>query len=403
MSKSSDSSVKPRTKPEKPYPDFPLFAHATRRWAKKIKGKMQYFGPWEEPDKALARYLDERDALHAGRTPRPDADALTLADVANHFLTAKRQKMDSGSVKPKTFGDYHAAADNLLAFFGKDRLVDDLIATDFTALRSELAKGRGVQALSNQIRRIRSLFKWCYEAGLLDKPMRFGPDFKQPSQRELRVSRVKSGKRAYTADEVRALVESAGVPMKAMILLGINGAFGNTDVSELPLSAVDVQAGFIEFPRPKTGIKRRVPLWPETVEALKAAMKARPKAKDKADAGLAFLTRHGRRWVRASETVTINSVSLEFGKVMKAAKVTGTGTGFYGLRGTFRTMADEVADRPAIDRIMGHENVLDISTAYRHHIADDRLRAVVDHVHNWLYPPAVKPKRKTRAKRTIKG
>lgn len=402
MSKSSDSSVKARIKPTKPYPDFPLFPHATRRWAKKIKGKLHYFGPWEDADGALQKYLDERDALHAGRTPRPDADALTLASLANHFLTAKRHKMESGSMKPKTFGDYKAATDNLMDFFGKDRLVDDLIAGDFSEFRAELAKGRGVQALSNQVRRVRSVFKWGYESGLLDKPMRFGPDFVQPSQRELRVARAKSGRRAFTADEARSLIDKAGVPMKAMILLGINGGMGNTDVAELPLSAVDLEAGFLDFPRPKTGIARRVPLWPETVNAIKAAIKARPKPKAKEDVGLVFVTRIGKRWVRSTDTVSINSVALEFSKVATAAGVNVTG-GFYNLRATFRTIADEVNDRPAIDRIMGHENVLDISTAYRHHIADDRLRAVVDHVHRWLFPPAEQPQKATTGKGKAKA
>ena len=36
------------TKPPKPYPLFPLTAHPTRRWCKKIAGKLHYFGPWDD-------------------------------------------------------------------------------------------------------------------------------------------------------------------------------------------------------------------------------------------------------------------------------------------------------------------------------------------------------------------
>src|SRR5687768_3468581 len=82
------------TKPNKPYPEFPLFAHAAGVWAKKIRGRLVYFGPWDDADGALKKYLEQMDDLHAGRTPRPDPEALTVKGLANHFLNSKQARVD---------------------------------------------------------------------------------------------------------------------------------------------------------------------------------------------------------------------------------------------------------------------------------------------------------------------
>src|SRR5436190_13743089 len=95
-------------KPNKPYPDFPLFAHAAGVWAKKIRGKLHYFGPWSDPDGALARYLAEKDDLHAGRKPRPEPGAVTVKDLANLFLNRKQALLDAGELSSRTWGEYRA-------------------------------------------------------------------------------------------------------------------------------------------------------------------------------------------------------------------------------------------------------------------------------------------------------
>ncbi|MEO2045662.1 MAG: hypothetical protein ABGX16_03710 [Pirellulales bacterium] len=141
-------------KPSKPYPDFPLFAHGNGQWAKKIKGKLFYFGLWDESDGALEKYLDQRDDLQAGRATRQDKYGFTVKDLCNLFLTAKRHQQEAGDITRRTFDDYYATCENLLSAFGKRRLVDDLSPQDFESLRASLAKTRNPNTLGNEVQRI---------------------------------------------------------------------------------------------------------------------------------------------------------------------------------------------------------------------------------------------------------
>jgi integrase len=373
----------PPVRPAKPYPDFPLFPHATKRWAKKIRGKLHYFGPWDDPDGALKSYLEQKDDLHAGRTPRPDPEALTVKDLANRFLNQKQALVDSGELTALTWGDYKTACDEIIAAFGKGRLVADLRPEDFATLRKRLAKKWGPHRLGKTIQFIRCVFKYAYDAELIDRPIRFGPGFRRPSKKILRLHRAEAGPKLFTAEELRRLIDAALNPVRAMTLLGINCGFGNSDCGNLPLSAIDWDNAIIDYPRPKTGIARRCPLWPETVAALRDALAKRPEPKREEDAGLVFLTRCRVSWHTGT---TVGPLSKETSKLLKKLGINGRrGLGFYTLRHTFRTVADEAKDQPATDFIMGHE-VPHMSSVYRETISDARLRAVVDHVRRWLFP-----------------
>jgi hypothetical protein len=59
------------------------------------------------------------------------------------------------------------------------------------------------------------------------------------------------------------MLRKADIPLRAMIALGINGGMGNTDCARLPIQAVDLDRAVTESDRPKTGVERVVPLWPE--------------------------------------------------------------------------------------------------------------------------------------------
>lgn len=147
------------------------------------------------------------------------------------------------------------------------------------------------------------------------------------------------------------LLCGASQPLKTMFLLGINGGLGNSDVVTLPLSALKLKSGWLNFPRPKTGIDRRIPLWPETIASLKEWLDDRPNpASDNAD-DLVFVTSCGGSW---SKTTADNPISKETVKLLKRLGIYRKGVSFYSLRCTFRTVASEARDEAAADAIMGH-------------------------------------------------
>jgi integrase len=300
--------------------------------------------------------------------------------LANAFLNHKQALQDAGELSPRTWAEYKATTDLVVSQFGKQRVVADLGPDDFAALRNKMAKKWGVHRLAKMIQYTRSVFKNGFDAGLIGTPVRFGPGFARPSKKSFRIERAKQGPKLFTAEEIRRLLDAAGTPMKAMVLLAINAGFGNADCGNLPLKALDLEQGWIDYPRPKTGIPRRCPLWPETVEALKEALARRPEPREQNNAGLVFVTKYGLPWAKDTST---NPITQETAKLLRRLGINGC-RNFYALRHTFRTVADETKDQPAADHIMGHETP-HMSSVYREKVGDERLRAVAEHVRSWLF------------------
>lgn len=193
----------------------------------------------------------------------------------------------------------------------------------------------------------------------------------------------------FQSRELREPLNAASVPLKSMILQGINCGFGSADVGTgtLPIAAVDLKRGWHGYHGPKTGTQRQCPLWPETIAELRGSLKQRPCPSDDEYAHLFFLPQRGLPWHRGSSD---NPLSKEAAKLLKTLAIKRRRLNFYALRHTFETIAGELGDQIAVSYIMGHaEHPNDMPAVYREQIGDARLVAVTDHVRAWLFPDKI--------------
>jgi len=88
----------------KPHPEYPLWWHPQGYWARKIRGKVHYFGSrhgdWEE---ALKEYESQIDDLQLGKDPTPQS--LTIKQQCNLYLHSKQRAVNSTrSMHPTRIG-----------------------------------------------------------------------------------------------------------------------------------------------------------------------------------------------------------------------------------------------------------------------------------------------------------
>lgn len=347
-------------KQKKPYPDFPLTAHSSGQWCKTVQGKRVYFG--EDWKKALKKYekMVKQSGPVVGRC---------VVHLVDQFMSVKEDQSETGEIRMDTVKEYRRTCKRLVAVLGKWTPLNDLKPDHFVRLRNELAKSMSVTTLKGQITRVRTILNFAYEMGLVDRPLRYRQVLRSPAARLIRQSKGRGSEKLYDPKEVRQLIEAAHGFMKPAILLAINCGLGNKDVCELKWS--DISGRWLDFPRPKTMVERRAYLWQETIDAL----------------GL---------WGKQGEYVCCGEWGQKLGAGWSNCtpvahlfadlcdKISLKKRGFYSLRHTYRTVADGVKDEPAVYLTMGHADTR-IAAHYRHRIEPERLIAVSDFVHRWLF------------------
>jgi hypothetical protein len=123
------------TKPDKPYPDFPLFPHASGKWAKKVNGKTLYFGKWNDPDGALEEYQG--------------SVILTLGALCEKFKKTKCLAHNTGEICSTTYADYVRTCTWLVDFVGASTPIGQITAMKLLDYKAHLAERRGLRSLGN--------------------------------------------------------------------------------------------------------------------------------------------------------------------------------------------------------------------------------------------------------------
>lgn len=376
---------------------FPL-TQVERGYVVTVGGRTRWVCGKKTPKEAMAIYARKLSAWQVSESPLVVSGGVgertTLHEILNRWLLACRAQTIRDELGAGSYTDYQRSAKRIDAHIG--HLFTDEIGPDtIDQLYQHLHANHGDDAARRTMGHLRSAANEAEDRGWC-APMRLGRKLmKKLASRPER----KMKWRLYTPSEIRTILlactlrirqakgDSYREPweqLRAMILLALNGGYGARELSQLPRMVIDLDNALIDYERGKTGEDHKVPLWPETIRALRRVMRQRP------DDELVFRTRAGEPWSRqikvihAGKVRSVNhdNVAWAFNELVKPLGLKIKGQSFYKLKHLHATTGDAGGDIHASFVLTGHA----VPGARGRYVAVglDRLRKLVDYLRHEL-------------------
>jgi integrase len=355
---------------------FPLTLHPTGQYCKKIKGKIRYFGT--DKKRALKSYLAQTTFLHGTQslTKKAPNDKMTLRKLVTLYLQYQHARVLAENITPRHYNEQTDSLNKLMAFIGRSCCIETISTLDLQNYNSKL---QSHYASADRVNLNIGIMKATFHWGRRNDVLEHVPNIDAISKDKV----VHKEMYTFSSEQINKLLSAAATKMKAMIWLGLNCGFGCTDCDKLQWSDLDFKHSRVKLARNKVGVRRNLPLWPETIQALKELPRSGP---------LVFYTPRGYPWIRTMiqtddkgepEYSSVNRVTPTFSRLMKKAGIHAPkGTGFYALRRTAATMAARSGDPFAVQRLLGHAD-LTMATRYVQDVSA-RTDRVIENSRNFL-------------------
>lgn len=393
------------TKPDKPYPEFPLTPCDNGMWRKIVKGKPYTFGSWRSDptgEAAIQAWLERKDAIYAGldhhRVPAlQPGSGMTLRQLFMDYLTLRSHDVLSYKLAPDSFRDYRQNLTDFEQVIGAMVVAAELKPNHFAIYRKTLDdRELGPHAIKRILACIKAPFNHAIKQAWIP-PIQFGAAFEAPATDSDSVNQYRTRKGIEDRTEivldrkqVRRLLRGATPEWRAMILLILNTAANPAEIARFKWDEINWTTGRLSRRRSKKGKRQEAYLWKRTRVALKRMYQ--PGAAHE----YIFVWPDGRLWVdsipvvkdqKVKKSKRWNFITRDFRPIADAAGLPNVTP--YTLRRTARMLAMNCRDDNSSRRMMGQSLWGQDNTYVRQPFPLKRLKRVAAAIQRRLFKPKV--------------